>query len=78
MSNPQFKAAYDALEPEYKLANALIKARISKNMTQNEVAEKAGISRTVIARLESGTTNPTLSTVSRVANVLGKRVELVG
>ncbi len=60
------------------MANALIKARISKKMTQTEVAEKAGVSRTVIARLESGTTNPTLGTLSRVASVFGKELGLVG
>ena len=76
MRNPKFKAAYDALEPEYQLASALIKARIAKKMTQAEVAEKSGVSRTVIARLESGTSNPTLATVSRVANVLGQDVKL--
>ena len=78
MKNPKFKEAYDALEPEYQMANAIIKARISKKMTQTEVAEKAGVSRTVIARLESGTTNPTLDTLSRVAGVLGKELRLVG
>ncbi len=54
MKNPKFKEAYNALEPEYNLANALIRARISKKLTQEQVAEKAGVSRTVIARLESG------------------------
>jgi DNA-binding XRE family transcriptional regulator len=78
MKNPKFKEAYNALEPEYRLADELIKARIAKKMTQTEVAEKAGVSRTVIARLESGTTNPTIGTVSRVISVLGKEIRLVG
>ena len=78
MKNPKFKAAYDELEPEYRLANDLIKARLGKKMTQTEVAEKAGVNRVVIARLESGTTNPTVETVSRVAGVLGKKLKLVG
>ncbi len=78
LKNPKFKQAYEALEPEYRLANDLINARIHKRMTQTEVAQKAGVSRTVVARLESGTTNPTLGTVSRVANTLGKELKLVG
>lgn len=78
MNNPKFKEAYDALEPEYQLARELIDARLSKKMTQEQVAQKAGVSRTVIARLESGTTNPTLDTINRVATVLGKKVKLVG
>lgn len=78
LTDPKFKQGYDALEPEYRLANELIKARTRQKMTQTDVAKKAGVSRTVIARLESGTTNPTLATVSRVASVLGKELKLVG
>jgi len=77
MKDPKFKEAYDALEPEFQLASALIKARIDKKMTQLQVAKQAGVSRTVIARLESGTTNPTLDTINRVANILGKELKLV-
>ncbi len=78
LKNPKFKAAYDELEPEYKLANALIRTRLSKKMTQTEVAKRAGVSRADVARLESGTTNPTLGTVNRVAKALGKEYKLVG
>lgn len=77
LKNPKFKAAYDELEPEYRLANDLIRARLGKKMTQAELAEKAGVSRVVVARLESGTTNPTVETVNRVARVLGKEFRLV-
>lgn len=77
LKNPKFKAAYDELEPEYRLANELIRARLGKKMTQAEVAEKAGVSRVVVARLESGTTNPTVETVNRVAGALGKEFRLV-
>lgn len=78
IKNPKFKAAYEALAPEYRLASELIAARLKNKLTQEELAEKAGVSRTVIARLESGATNPTVGTVSRVASVLGKHISLVG
>jgi DNA-binding XRE family transcriptional regulator len=78
LKNPKFKAAYDELEPEYRLANELIRARLGKKMTQAELAEKAGVSRVVVARLESGTTNPTVETINRVAGALGKELKLVG
>lgn len=78
LKNPKFKAAYNELEPEYRLADDLIRARLGKKMTQAELAEKAGVSRVVVARLESGTTNPTVETVSRVAGALGKELKLVG
>ena len=78
LKDPAVKAAYDALEPEYRLAESMIKARLSKQLTQEELAKKAGVSQTTIARLESGTNNPTIVTVNRVASVLGKELRLVG
>lgn len=78
LKDAEFKAAYDELEPEYRLAREVIKARLSKKMTQGELAEKAGVSRVAVSRLESGTTNPTFGTVSRVAAALGKELKLVG
>jgi predicted transcriptional regulator len=78
LKNPEAKRAYDELEPEYQMASSLIQARIDSKMTQAELAEKAGVSQVMIARLESGTSNPTVHTVSRVARVLDKELKLVG
>ena len=78
LKDPELKKAYDALEPEYKLASSLIQARLDKKMTQQELAEKAGVTQNTITRLESGTTTPTVGTISRVAGILGKELKLVG
>lgn len=78
LKNPEVRQAYEALEPEYKLARSLIKARLDKKLTQAQLAEKAGISQVMVARLESGTNNSTVSTISRVATILGKELKLVG
>jgi len=77
LKNPKIKAAYDDLEPEYRLAESMIKARLAKKLTQEQLAVKAGVTQTTIARLESGTNNPTIATVSRVASALGKELKLV-
>jgi DNA-binding XRE family transcriptional regulator len=78
LKDAALKAAYEALEPEYKLAQGMIEARLASRLTQQQLAIKAGVSQTVIARLESGTNNPTIATVSRVARALGKELKLVG
>lgn len=78
LADPEIKAEYDRLAPEFMLAEALIQARLENNLTQTELAKKAGISQVMIARLESGNSNPTLETMSRVAAALGKEVKLVG
>ncbi len=77
LEDPELKKAYDALEPEYRLADSLIKARLAKKLTQEELANQAGVTQNTITRLESGTTNPTVGTLSRVASVLGQELKLV-
>lgn len=78
LKDPAFKKAYAALEPEFKLASSLIQARIDNKLTQQQLAKKAGVSQTIVARLESGEANPTISTINRVAGILGKEIGLVG
>jgi ribosome-binding protein aMBF1 (putative translation factor) len=72
--NPEFSAAYDALEEEFALAEALIKARAQAEMTQEQVAEKMGTTQAVIARLESGRVMPSTRTLKRFAKATGTRL----
>jgi DNA-binding XRE family transcriptional regulator len=77
LKDPQFKAAYDALEEEFRLANELITARIKAKLTQAKLARKAGMKQAAIARLESGKANPSYKTLTRVAKALDKKIALV-
>jgi ribosome-binding protein aMBF1 (putative translation factor) len=76
LKNPEFKAAYDALEEEFALAGALIEARSKADMTQEQVAEAMGTTQTVIARLESGRTMPSTRTLERFAKATGMRLRI--
>ena len=67
MEDPEFRGAYDALEDEFALASALIKARGDADMTQAEVAAAIGTSLAVVARLESGRVLPSTRTLERFA-----------
>jgi transcriptional regulator with XRE-family HTH domain len=58
-----------------QLASYLRRRRKSLSLTQAKVAELSGRSQAHVARLESGTADPTLSTLSQVFRSLG--VELV-
>ena len=74
----EYGIRYNVLESEYRLASSLIKARIEKRLTQQQLADIAGVTQNTITRLESGTTNPTIGTLTRVASALGKEIRLVG
>jgi transcriptional regulator with XRE-family HTH domain len=52
-------------------------ARLTAGLTQAQLAEKAGMVQPAIARLENGKMDPTIRTLIRIANALGKKVELV-
>ena len=74
LKNPEVKAAYDALAPEYDLMRQIITARLENNMTQAQLAEKAGTKQSSIARLESGNYNPSVQFLQKIAGALGKRL----
>lgn len=74
--NPEFRAAYDSLEEEFALAQALIKARADANMTQEQVAAKMGTTQTAVARLESGRSMPSTRTLQRYAKATGTKLRV--
>ena len=76
LKDPKIKAEYDALEPEFTVIEAIMRARIETGITQKELAKKTGISQADISRLERGIGNPSLNTLKRIAEALGKRLEL--
>ncbi len=53
-----------------KLGENLKKIRINKNITQTELAEKLGVDKSFVSNLENGKNNPTLSTISNIAQAL--------
>lgn len=76
LGNPEVKAEYDALQPEYDLIQAMIDARTSQNITQKELSKITGITQADISRIENGTRNPSLSMVKRIAAGLGMQLRL--
>ena len=76
MKNPSFRIEYDALEAEFALAAALIRARGDARMTQEEVARAMGTTQAAVARLESGRGLPSTRTLQRFAKATGTRLRI--
>lgn len=76
LKDKEIKRAYDALEPEFALIETLIQKRIEKGLTQRQIAEKIGTRQSAISRLESGSYNPTLSFLQKIAGALDTRLQL--
>ena len=77
LNDPEFRAEYESLEPEYKLASTIIRLRLAKGLTQEQLAKFLNTKQESIARLESGGSLPSLSTVKRVAEALDADVEII-
>jgi transcriptional regulator with XRE-family HTH domain len=58
-------------------ASALVRtARRSAGLTQAQLARRLGVAQPVIARLENGTSNPTVETLDRTLHATGHRLAL--
>jgi transcriptional regulator with XRE-family HTH domain len=76
MERPEFKAEYEALEPEFAIIQAMIAARKRSGITQKQLAEKTGIAQADISKLETGSANPSLKTMRRLASGMGTRLKV--
>ena len=76
MQEDGFKEAYAALEPAYLVALELIKARAEAGLSQEAVAQLMGTTQSVIARLESGRTLPSLKTLLKFAKATNAHLHL--
>jgi ribosome-binding protein aMBF1 (putative translation factor) len=74
--DPEYVAAYDALEEEFALASALIEARANAEMTQEQVAQAMGTTQAVVARLEGGKTMPSTRTLERFAKATRTKLRI--
>jgi len=54
-----------------KLGENLKKIRLNKNITQIEIAKKLGVDRAFVSNIENAKTNPTLATITNLAQTLG-------
>jgi len=71
-----YLAAHAALEDEFAVASALIKARGEAAMTQEQVAKAMGTTQAVVARLESGKSMPSTRTLERFAKATRTKLRI--
>ena len=71
-----YRQAYDAMEDEFALAQALGQARSRAGLTQAEVAERMHTTQSNIARLESGRGTPSTRTLRKFAEAVHARLRI--
>ncbi|MFI3326559.1 MAG: helix-turn-helix transcriptional regulator [Clostridia bacterium] len=76
LKDEETKAEYEALAPEYELIKAVLNARKLAKLTQQQLADKAGIDRADISKLENGNANPTFNMLQRLAESMNMSIKL--
>lgn len=74
--DPAYREAYEALDGEFALINALIGARKHAHLSQAELASRMGTTESAISRLESGRVKPSTRTLERYAMATGHRLHI--
>lgn len=76
MKNQDYQRPFAELEAEFALARAVIDARVSAGLTQEQLAQRMDTTQSVIARLESGRTGPSTQTLDRLTTATGTRLRI--
>jgi DNA-binding XRE family transcriptional regulator len=71
MADPEFRAEYERLAPAFAVAEAVIRVRKLARLTQAQLAERMGAKQPFVARIESGSTMPSVQTMMRIASATG-------
>ena len=75
LEDSQYKEGYLKEKSILASAVAITKAREAAGLTQRELAERSGVPRSTIARIERGY-NTSIDTLSKIAFALNKRVKI--
>ena len=76
LKDPEFRKEWEATQLEFDITELLIQARAAKNVSQKELAARAGIRQSNLSRIERGQCKPNLETLEKIAKGLGKHLQL--
>ena len=68
LQDDELRQEYENLQPEFDVIKAMVEARISQNLTQQQLAERTGINQADISKVENGTRNPSIKLLKRLAD----------
>ncbi|WP_279011301.1 helix-turn-helix domain-containing protein [Synergistes jonesii] len=76
LKDPEFRAEWEALQPQKAIIQAMIDARKRSGITQKQLAERTGIAQGDISKLENGSANPSIRTLQRLADGMGMKLKV--
>lgn len=81
LRDEEFKKVWDASKTQREIATKIIEERIRQELSQRDLAERAGVKQPIIARFESGifkkpSYQPSISLLAKIAQALNLRMEI--
>lgn len=70
------RAKFDEEAYAFYTGRVILDARKSEKITQSELAEKLGVDKSYISKIENGVINPSVGFFYRIMNALGLQVEI--
>lgn len=75
MQDSSYRKLAESKKAKLASAYAVLEARQNAGLSQQELANKSGVPKTTIARIEQGN-NTSIETLTKIANALGKQVKV--
>ncbi len=76
MQDPAFKQAVEDTEGEFQAMRAVYAARKERGLSQKELSLAAHIPQKTISQIETGSSNPKVGTLAKLAKALGKNLKI--
>ena len=75
--DPDRKKTYEEESKRLKTAVMVVELREEHGLTQQMLADKAGVPKSTIVRIENAQVNTTVDMLSRIAQAVGKELEMI-
>ena len=76
LKEPSYKKAYEQSRIEFEVAREMIEARMKSGLSQEQLAARMQTSQSAIARLESGSSLPSMRTLAKFAKATNSHIEI--
>lgn len=74
--DPERKKTYEEESKRLKTAVMVVELREQHGLSQQKLADRAGVSKSAIVRIENAQVNTTVQMLSRIAQAVGKEIEM--
>lgn len=74
--DPKRKNTYEVESKRLKTAVMIVELREAHGLTQQMLADKAGVPKSTIVRIENAQVNTTVEMLNRIAQAVGKELEM--